>query len=74
MSADRWVPTQGYMLARVDGKVLVLRHGRKHVKAEVPDDEVMLHPIAQAADYDEGVAILRALRAAMPPPDEVPRP
>jgi hypothetical protein len=63
VSADRWVPTQGYMLARVDGKVLVLRHGRKHVKAEVPDDEVM-----------QGVAILRALRAAMPPPDEVPRP
>lgn len=71
--AERWVPTLGYMLAKVDGKVLVLRHGRMHVKTTIPDDEVMLRPIAVAVDYDEGTAILRALRDAMPPHDEIPR-
>jgi hypothetical protein len=61
--ADRWVPTLGYMLARVDGRVLVMRHGRTHVKQSVPDDEVMLRVVAEAADYDAGAEILRALRA-----------
>ena len=69
--AERWVPTLGYMLARIDGKVIVLRHGRRHVKDSIPDDEVMLTPIAGAIDYDEGVAIVRALRDSMPPRDEV---
>lgn len=69
--AQRWVPTKDYLLAKIDGKILVLRHGRKHVKDGVPDDEILLEPIAQALDYDEGVSILRALRAAMPPADEV---
>lgn len=69
--AERWVPTLGYMLARVDGKVVVLRHGCVHVREAVPDDEVMLRPIAVAQDYDEGIAIVRALRDSMPPRDEV---
>lgn len=68
---DRWVPTLGYSLARIDGKVHVLRHGRLHVKDSVPDDEVMLRSIAVATDYDDGVAIVRAMRQAMPPADEV---
>lgn len=66
---DRWVPTKGYLLARVDGKILVLRHGRKHVSPKVPDDEIVLDPIATAKDYDEGVGILRALRGTMDPSD-----
>ena len=64
--ADRWVPTSGYSLAMVDGKVLVLRHGGKHVRLNVPDDEVMLRPIATAVDYSEGQRVIRALRAALP--------
>lgn len=63
--ADRWLPTHDFMLAKVDGKVLVLRLGGLHVKQSIADDETMLRPIAEAVDYDEGLRILKALRAAL---------
>jgi len=59
---DRWVPTLGFYLAKVDGQVLVLMHGGLHVRPHIPDDEVMLRPIATTVDYDEGVRIIQALR------------
>lgn len=60
--SDRWVPTLGFFLAKVDGQVLVLKHGGLHVRPNIPDDEVMLRPIATTIDYDEGVRIIQALR------------
>ncbi len=62
---DRWIPTIGYELAKIDGKTIVLRRGGKHVKPQIPDDEAMLVPVAEVVDYDEGVKILRGLRATV---------
>ena len=73
--SERWVPTIGYELGRIDGAVHVLRRGGLHVKEQIPDDEVMLRSIAVAEDYDEGVRIVRALRASLAPtgdPDPLP--
>lgn len=65
--SERWVPTLGYELARIDGAVHVLRRGSIFVRERIPDDEVMLRSIAVAEDYDEGVRIVRALRSALGP-------
>lgn len=63
--AERWVPTLGYELGSIDGAIHVLRRGGLHVKERIPDDEVSLRTVAVASDYDEGVRILRALRASL---------
>lgn len=61
-SGERWVPTLGFDLVKLDG-YHVLKRGGLYVKAGIPDEEVSLRPVAQAVDYDAAVAILRALRA-----------
>lgn len=63
--ADRWVPVLGYMLAKIEGHYFILQHGGRYVGANVPNNEILLRSIAEVADYDRAVDIIRALRAAL---------